>query len=355
MFSSGSNFLGIKPYEELKTTTMTLVIGFDGVINPVLAFHLPPVTRVTLEPSRKTSKCKLPLCTPGSIISIRYKGNIRGIIRNDSHPFKNAISMDLSTIKKNVGLKLSPSKIHMCGASSKENALEAVEHIFNHLKTVQKHLDKLANKSVKDEIIKWVTDATKGDCCQKEEIEHIPGNIILIIHHIIPDNLIETPESIPENFDVDLVSYLLSLGNDFIYHSDFIKKLNFVCTATSVFTGSLKIGPLEIAMENYNYSLGFNINRASLNRLIDGQNGFISRYDNALSVNVTVELPYKADISKTTSIKRRKNKIPHHTFLIYRSGSVTQSGPGGDLMKGAYYLFMNTIMSLKNQIEYYPK
>ena len=80
------------------------------------------------------------------------------------------------------------------------------------------------------------------------------------------------------------------------------------------------------AMVNYNYSLGFEVDRTRLNQFIDGQNGFISRYNNALANSVTIELPY--DPPKGTAIKRRKNKVPHHTFLVYKSGSVTQSGPG---------------------------
>lgn len=354
MLALNTDSLDITPYEELKTTTMTLVIVFDGVVNPILAFHLPPVTRVVLDTQRKTSKCKLPLCSPGSIISIRHKGNIRGIIRSDAHPFKNAVSMDISTTEKNIGLKLSPSKIHICGASSEENALEAVEHVFEHLRTVQSHINKLSDPIVKAQTIEWIKDATKGEECQKEEIEYISGNITLVVHHFKTDNLISTPEVIPDNLDKELVSYLLTLTNDFLYYSDLVKKLDFMCSITvPVFSGPLKVKRLEIAMKNYNYSLGFDINRSSLNKLIDGKNGFISRYNNALSVHVTVELPYVADT--TMSIKRRKNKIPHHTFLIYRSGSVTQSGPGGKIMEDTYYLFMKTIAAYKNSVEYKGK
>lgn len=340
----------IKPYEELKTTTMTVVISLDCEINILCAFHLLPVTKIEVNTLRKIVKCKIPLCAPGSVISVRHKKNVRGIIRNDALPFKNAISIDISTSLKNLGIKLSPCKIHMCGAASRENALEAVEHIFTHLKTVQKHLDTLSNSEVRESVIKWF-ESTKGETCYRDNIQHIPGNIPLIVHRKLKDNLIKIPAEIPEDLDAELMQYLVSLANDFIYHSDFMKKLNLVCTTRQIFTGNLKIKDFGIAMENYNYSLGFKINRGALNSLINGVHGFIPRYDNALSVNVTIDLPYTVE-SSSSSIKRRKNKVPHHTFLVYRSGSVTQSGPGGKLMEDAYYLFMKTIMSLRPEIEY---
>jgi hypothetical protein len=51
---------------------------------------------------------------------------------------------------------------------------------------------------------------------------------------------------------------------------------------------------------------------------------------------VTIELPYKV---KDPS-RKKKSKKPCHTFLVYQSGLVTQSGPDEEMMKEAYLEFM---------------
>jgi hypothetical protein len=146
--------------------------------------------------------------------------------------------------------------------------------------------------------------------------------------------------------------FLLSLTDDFIFHSDMCRKINYIPHIQTIIDEPLELKQVDEAMVNYNYSLGFEVDRALLNQFIDGQNGFISRYNNALATSVTIELPYEPPPG--SSIKRRKNKVPHSTFLVYKSGSVTQSGPGGKIMRDAYYLFMNTIVQLQPYIQYNP-
>lgn len=46
---------------------------------------------------------------------------------------------------------------------------------------------------------------------------------------------------------------------------------------------------------------------------------------------------------------------PLTLVVIYKSGSVTQSGPGGELMHRAYCEFMTLIVQLRPYIEYYPQ
>ena len=76
-----------------------------------------------------------------------------------------------------------------------------------------------------------------------------------------------------------------------------------------------------------------------------GKNGFHSRYNNAADHCVTISLPY--DSPKR---KGKKNKPKCHTFMVYKSGIVTQSGPSIDTMRDAYYLFMETIMEIRDHI-----
>ena len=349
--------MDIKPYEELAVTTMTLVMTLTDEVKTEFAFYLLPITRILVQQTRQSSKCKLPHCKiPGSILSMRYRGNIRGVIKNSNNPFKNAVTIDISTKKKNISLKLSSLSIQMCGASSREDGLEAANHVISHLRKIQNILNKIhQSEDLAKQALEWVKNNTKGREIKKVEyVNDIDCNKVkLKVYVSTVDYLIVDPiNECPENLDPEIITFLLSLSNDFINHNDYCKKLNFIMNIEHVMNESLNIKDIDEAMVNYNYSLGFEVDRTNLNKYIDGQNGFISRYNNALATSVTIELPYEPSLNK--SIKRRKNKVPHHTFLVYKSGSVTQSGPGGDLMRDAYYLFMNTISDIQPYIKYSP-
>jgi len=346
----------ITPFEELRTTTITMIVTLDSKIYKEIAFHLFPITIIENYKIKNTAKCKLPHSkTPGDIVSMRYKNNTRGIIKNKKNPFKNAVTIDISTKIKNISLKLSKNSIQICGASSKEDGIEASNHIINHLQYIQNMLN-IINDNITEtlEIVKWIKNNTKGEKVEKNVVESkICNNFLLNIHEKILDNYIYIPIIIPEYFNKKLINYLLSLSNDFLYHSDFCKKLDYVLKLKNVIkNATINIKQIELAMVNYNFSLKFQVDRAKWDQLINERYGFISRYINALSPSVTIELMYKPPFNST--VKRRKNKVPHHTFLVYRSGSVTQSGPGGELMKDAYYKFMNFISEIKSDIEYNP-
>jgi len=128
-----------------------------------------------------------------------------------------------------------------------------------------------------------------------------------------------------------------------------VKKLVNVPDVINSSNNLLKIEHMNFVMVNYNYHLLFNINLEILDQCIHGKNNFYSHYNNDLSNCVTVELAY--DPSINPAIKRKKNKVPRITFLCYKSGSVTHSGPGGLLMSESYYLFMITIAEIRHLIE----
>jgi hypothetical protein len=244
----------------------------------------------------------------------------------------------------------------MCGASSRDDGIEAATHILNHLRNVQAILNKMqANPQGARDAIEWVKSITRGGLVERpfwEERRFI--NVALRVYRPFAEFAITKPAlDIPQGLDKDIILFLLTLTDDFIYHSDFCRKIDAIPAIHTIIDEPLELKHVDEAMVNYNYSLGFEVDRARLNQFIDGQNGFISRYNNALATSVTIELPYEPP--PEIAIKRRKNKIPHHTFLVYKSGSVTQSGPGGELMRQAYYSFMTTISQLRPLIEYTPQ
>lgn len=321
---------------------MTLVIPLVGTVNLDAAFGLLPITRLNLpQPKRQPQKYKIPHCgNPGAIFSLRYKGYVRGIIRSHStKPFKNSITIDIATEKKNVSIKLSSTKIQMCGASSVDQGAEGANHIIHALLTIQDELDYIqANRDRAVSTLEWIKNETRGSPIERADEEHKPD------HQIVTP----TATSYPLAVDPRIVTFLLRQRPDYLYHSDFCLELDWILTLKQVTTRPLEIQQVCKAMVNYNYDLGFHIDRYQLVTRINGLNGFYARYDNAVEHNVTIELPY--EVPANHRAMRRKNKHPCHTFLVYMSGLVTQSGPGEELMREAYYRFNATINSIREHI-----
>lgn len=342
-------------FEDLPITTMTMVMSLSSQINMDAAFQLLPITKISMKNVKQTAKCKLPHCgTPGAILAMGYKDQRRGIIKNNSPPFKNAVTIDISTKKKNISVKLSPSSIQLCGASSREDGIEAAEHIIQHLKNTQHNLD-IIHEDIENtkETVEWLKNNTRGPTCDKiissQFIEKTQRSVLFTED----DNMIVYPqESVPGNLNYDIVKLLMPFSVDYAYHSDFCRNLDNIIQIERIADRNIFITLINEAMINYNYSLNFKIDRTKLNKMINGKNGFVSRYNNGKGNSVTVESLCPPNDNLT---KRRKNKVPHHTFLVYLSGAVTMSGSNREQMKYAYYNFMETINEMRSAIEYKPE
>lgn len=349
----------IASFDELKVTTMTLIASLEGNVNKNLAFNLLPITLITQgdEFVRRATKSKLPMCgIPGAIISLSYGNLTRGIVRKSTKAFKNGISVDICIGDKNINLKVSKNTIQMCGAKSTAHSHKAINYIIDYLTTIQDHLNEItANPVQAQQAVLWVKLVTRGYQITETvtEILEMQKVRVRIMRERVIDHTVSYPLiPIPEQLNRRMIHFLLSLANDYINYNDYCAKLDLILQSTIIIELPFRLRALETAMVNYNYSIGFEIDRNSLNHFIDDIAGFISRYDNAISTHVTVDLPYLIKDNEYVCIKRRKNKKPHHSFLVYRSGSVTQSGPGGKRMEEAYYLFMNTIKSMIEHIKY---
>jgi hypothetical protein len=344
----------VTPYESLKTTTITSVVKIDGAVDPAVAFQLIPITRVEIKQKRNATKCKLPHLKdqPGAVLSARYRKHTRGVVKNKKNPFKNSVTIDMCLREKNVGLKLSKNTIHICGCKHKAHSEETTELIFGHLKKIQRMLNILHKTETSlQTTMNFVKEVTKGKDIQKVKTRLVIGKNVTVevFTRTIEQEIINIPPLfIPEGINKDVVEFLLSFCDEFLYHSDYCTKLNYISRIKHVYKEKLSMVNYSEAMVNYNYSLGYKINRELLGECIASKNGFYSRHNNELSNSVTIELPYHP---KDDYIKKKKNKVPHHSFLVYKSGSVTQSGPNTNEMKDVYYLFMKTIHDIKDTIK----
>ena len=359
---------GIPEFETLRVTTMTLVVALSGQINAQEAFHFLPITPVIA--NRKGNKsCKVPPGqTPGNIFCLRFGPHTRGLVRNSKVAFRNSIGIDIATNTKNVNLKLSHSTIHLCGARSKTDGEEAAQYIIDHCYRIQRLLHRISEERKDFNMIStfdWLMETTKGPIAYREINQPTvaaPGAVSITmvdtprtvnITMVKPDNEIIVPTNIPEYVDGEVAAFVLNWIPDFHYHSDFCSKIGFTRNAPhQIIIEHPQVQNVAVAMANHNYSLGFEIIPIKLEEALDGYDGFFARY-NEKDNSTVIELPYTPVPSLFN--KRKPNKVPRHTFIVYKRGSVTQSGPGPELMRPVYYRFMQAIRTLRARFEYIPE
>ena len=352
--------MSIVEFENLKVTTMTIVMPLTGSVDLDLVYPLLEITRLDMpDGKRKSGKRKIPFTgILGAILSARYKGHSRGIVKNSNgNYFRNSITIDIGTAEKNINMKLSKNKIHMCGATSSAQAMSAANLLIGHLYSIQEILDHMeANPEVTQRTFDWLRVSLKG-----EEMEVPSFTISMDQVEPIIANMIATPTSLPDDVDKLVHDFLIKQTPNFWCHQDFCSHLDWIRNVKRVIVPPIGVIEVQKIMVNYNYDLGFGINRWNLFNKINGLNGFAARYNNASDHSVTVELPYV--VPEGMKINRRKDKVHCHIFIVYKSGLVTQSGPNQELMKGAYELFNQTIneirgdiirQGLKHRIKYTP-
>ena len=157
----------------------------------------------------------------------------------------------------------------------------------------------------------------------------------------------EYPNKYPEGIDERIVNFYIKYAPDYAYHHVYEQFLNSVKHIEKVATNDLAVEGVNMAMVNYSYSLGMSVDRWELANNINDRNGFKARYCNSTDHSVTISLPYELPEEEGA---RKKNKPTRHTFTVHKSGIVTQSGPNIELMRGAYYRFMMTIMQIRHLI-----
>ena len=180
------------------------------------------------------------------------------------------------------------------------------------------------------------------------EIINTPGYQVQSVNSVvIPD---EYASEFPDNIDSRIAKFFVDQAPDFSRHDFYCIHLDWLLALKSeTIHRPLRVTRILKAMVNHNYDLGFDVDRWKLYSYINGFNGFSARYENTTDHCVTIQLPYEIPEHLSYFIAK-KNKPKKHSFLVYRSGLVTQSGPCEELSRDAYNLFNKTIRSLKPYI-----
>lgn len=340
---------------------MTLIFRMSGLIDIDTIFPLLPIKRISPKEYNSSGKrvnvknLKIPLVKPGSIISAKYVDQKRGLIVSNSRPFKNSISMYISTQMKYINMKISPHTIQITGAKSFANGREAVNHFVNHIYNIHNNLRNMSqNPEERDQVIEWILKKCRGFSFLKDIGDE---------RKVISDRLelIDCDsEKIKKGLNLEFVKFLSSYIIDF-KDPDYIENCSYQnddYNTYKIFLNLLKlrdsciiehpykIRKMDISTLNINYSLGFLVDRQKLYKLVNGREGFYAEYSNTIVNRCTILLPCPELPPNGT-----KNKKPVHSILVYRSGAVTQSSPHPALMKKAYEKFNKLVRRIKPMIE----
>lgn len=340
------------PFSDNEVATMTIVTSLSSEIKISKLFHLFPIT--VPKKIREEGKSKIRIIIDresgpvGSIYSAKYLMFVRGIDRTKSDKiFRNSITIDVETSKKVINAKVSSNTIQMCGASHIDDGKEMADIIIGHIEEIQNMLNYMKeNPQLSINAVNFILENTKGEKINRSR--ETPINDTLTINDNIIDNkCIDLKyDKLPENIDPDIVKFLLKY-NEYKNHNEYKEKLEWILKTSAVIENKISIKTINSCMVNINYKLGFNVNRFYMALYLDKQDGMYVKYDNSIMQHVSVEIPCISRLEKT---KTNKNKTDYHTIIVYKSGSVTQSGQGGAAMEDAYCRFMRNVIRFKDEL-----
>lgn len=344
----------ITPFTELPVTTMTIMTCLTNKINPVHLFHYLPITWGTPINKKGKGSLRFEPEAPGSIFGICLPTATGFIVRgrypiNNSKAFKHSVSLIMQGCTpasqfKQHSVKLSPTCIQITGAKCAEDGVEDAEQLSYYIQTL--HDIKCSMKDPHNQELKtkyeatmqWALEISKGPECINEITKKID-------YKVNTDKVSEWPDYV----DTVLADLFMGYRRDHPYYSDYENKLDTLLHMDFDFMegDAICAGDSKVVMANYNYNLGISIERKNLRDHIRNY-GFLSHYTNQINNYVIIRLPYEQDPKINYICKKKKSK--KHTFTVYKSGSVTQSGPGGSQGEEAYYKFRNAVLELKEQI-----
>lgn len=320
----------VPKFESLKVVTMVIMTTLEiETLNLPAIFLLLPITDQEFSPGhylqKKQGKIKFDpnMNVPGEILSMRYNGNVRGIIRSvEKRHFPHTIIMDIGTSSRIISVKLAKT-IELTGPQSFDIAKEAVESIIKHIRETQLKLNLIHENrdlaiQVANEILQVNpsssyanrNDYFTDEDSTKSKIRKIFANWI----HKHPIN--------------NLVGFF-----------------TFIFSLQEIYKGELKSGEYESVMINTCFELGCPVNRMAMIKCMN-QDPFTTNYNNAQSSRtVKITFPYMKQDRVTG-----KTKKSSHTLSVNLSGYTTHSGPNFESMRYVYYTFMRLFLQNVNEI-----
>lgn len=444
-------------YNRIKCILSTFFVDFiDTNINITQLFLLLNINRLKNPKIIKKNRNQKKVLWPGVenlIYSANYKGIVKGIITNRNKKFlKNGICLYISSIKKNVHVKILKSSLGISGADDIETVHEVTGYIKNRILNIEKIL-KMIKSDLNKTTLNWVLEKTKGPLIRvisgtlykirtNEKIIKIetPGKYIVISENKVlkiaiienldqlnkywmnvckkcddlsifstilteftnkiknfevlkfvdntfktaPDGNIKTVNEAgeyiiengflcnthlvqtvvipleyvnsdyPAHINSFIASFLISKIFDYPVYEPYSYILNCIYGVDGIVQGDMQYDNVKVSMIFANFNLGFNINLEKLYMNGDGED-FVVIQDDDNTGFVKIQSAYTIPIELKDEIKTNARRPNVHTFLIYKNGRITQSGPHQTLNKEIHRKFVKYIYSIRDTIERSPE
>lgn len=307
---SGTSETLFTEFNDVPVSTQTIIAVSNLKFNLNLLYQYLPITPFVIVKKKRGRKKKVEETNPnqnistGSIISVQYKTNIRGSILKESKKDNKTYFLNSITIvmilenNKLINSKISQNgKLQITGCKNMEQCYDMIKYLFKHIREIE----------------------------------------------------IQTGEKL---FQLKLGSKSCNRNPQFIFN---------------------------IVMKNIDFKVDFNINRDSLNDFINENTSYCSLFESSVNTGVNIKIksntPYEENLNSIELLsdltikkevvpfssyvflldekekkekKKETKKEKYHTFLVFHSGSIIQSGSGPD-MKDIYNTFMNILLTNKDK------
>lgn len=297
------------PFENVAISTQTIISVSNLKFNLNLMYQYLPITEYIILKKKRGRKKKVEIVNPninippGSIISIQNKTNIRGSILKESKKENKTYFLNSITIVmvlengKLINSKISQNgKLQITGCKNMNHCFEMIRFLFKHIKEIE----------------------------------------------------IQTGQSL---FSLKYGSKSTNRNPTFVFN---------------------------VVMKNIDFKIKFNINREKLNQYINENTEFCSLFEASVNTGVNIKIksnqPYEDNLDSVEILpdlsiqktvvpfssyvsfldekekKKEKKKEKYHTFLVFHSGSIIQSGSGPE-MNTVYNKFFEILTNKKNAFE----
>ena len=288
----------MKKFEEIPISTNTIIVSTNTEMKIEEMYNSLPITEYHVIEKKRGRKKKNFVesiqnnVADGSIISVKYQGNIRGVElkkrKKSSKYFRNAVTIIISVSNKLINLKISSNgKFQVTGCKDFNNCKKAVQYLFDiiiqdkdkYLKDYEERIKILFNNVMTNK------DFSVGFTVNRENLDQIINTSTEY------NSLLET------SFGYTGVNLKMKLSKNI--------ERNFNCLELNINTGDYK--------------------------------QYIINYQD-----------YLRSLTEKELMKEHKDR--HVTFLIFQSGNVIMSGMNEIFMEKYYNLFFDIINKNKNKI-----
>lgn len=337
----------IKPYNQLKTTTKTLVQPLLGTLDRFVLFNVLPlnITSKLLTQKVTTSKKKaiiFPVVEKvGGIILLKYKDLYRCQfdLPDINKSFPNCVSAIVSTGTENLSIKMFNTCIQVTGDINSERTERTVDALLARIYKLSQILLNISGEADNvSTIITSIVESYNVSTIIKCMVETCP---LIDTNDNYLEGLKETFKKLKEDFPKlkSLIKLFFShtmesilLKNDSNY---IMGKLRWVTRIMSIYTGSLEKKYLSVRLKNISLTInsgGSVIHLIKLRNELSFRN-ICTRYDSIIDDYLVVNMRSRDDPGEC------------QTFTIRPSGKILLSSTSSESNE-SYYELMNIFQEL---------